>query len=48
MGFGELFTIAVGVLMDTFAISICKGLSVQKVEKNILFALDCGLVAHRH
>lgn len=37
----ELLMIAVGVSMDAFAISICKGLSVQKVEKKHL--LSAGL-----
>lgn len=32
MGLWELFIIAVGLSMDAFAISICKGLSVQKVS----------------
>ena len=32
MGFLELFILAVGVSMDAFAVSICKGLSVQKLE----------------
>ena len=30
MGFGELLLLAVGVSMDAFAVSICKGLSVRK------------------
>lgn len=30
MGFGELFLLAVGLSMDAFAVSICKGLSVEK------------------
>ena len=38
MGFWELFIIAVGVSMDAFAISICKGLSVEKVEKSHLIS----------
>lgn len=33
MSFWELFIIAVGLSMDAFAIAICKGLSVQKLEK---------------
>lgn len=33
MGFWELFVIALGVSMDAFAIAVCKGLSVQKLEK---------------
>lgn len=30
MGLWELFVIAVGLSMDAFAVSICKGLSVKK------------------
>ncbi len=30
MGFGEIFLIAVGLSMDAFAVSICKGLKMQK------------------
>ena len=30
MGFGELFLLAVGVSMDAFAVSICKGLATRK------------------
>lgn len=32
MGLLELFIIAVGLSMDAFAVSVCKGLSVQKVK----------------
>ena len=32
MGFLELFLLAVGVSMDAFAVSICKGLAVKKVS----------------
>ena len=32
----ELILIAVGLSMDAFAIAICKGLSVEKVEKKHL------------
>ncbi len=41
MGILELLLIAVGVSMDAFAISICKGLSVQKVKNKHL--LSAGL-----
>lgn len=37
----ELFVIAVGLSMDAFAVSICKGLSVKKAEKR--HALCVGL-----
>lgn len=32
MGLIELFLIAVGLSMDAFAVSVCKGLSVQKLK----------------
>ena len=32
MGFAELFLLAVGLSMDAFAVSICKGLSIQKLK----------------
>lgn len=32
MGIAELIIIAVGLSMDAFAVSVCKGLSVQKVR----------------
>lgn len=41
MGFVELFILAVGLSMDAFAVSICKGLSVQKLEAKR--CLICGL-----
>lgn len=41
MGVGELLMISVGVSMDAFAIAICKGLSVERVEKRHL--LSAGL-----
>ncbi len=37
----ELFVLAVGLSMDAFAVSICKGLSVQKLEWK--HALICGV-----
>lgn len=37
MSFWELLVIAIGVSMDAFAISICKGLSVAKLEQKHLF-----------
>ncbi|MDY5627790.1 MAG: manganese efflux pump MntP family protein [Clostridia bacterium] len=33
MGLAELFLIAIGLSMDAFAVSVCKGLSVQKPDK---------------
>ena len=41
MGLWELFVIALGLSMDAFAVSICKGLSVRKCE--IKHMLICGL-----
>ena len=32
MGFAQLFILAVGLSMDAFAVSICKGLSIQKLK----------------
>lgn len=32
MGFVELFLLAVGLSMDAFAVSVCKGLSMQKMS----------------
>ncbi len=40
MGIGELLLLAVGVSMDAFAVSICKGLSVKKV--GLKEKLSCG------
>lgn len=37
MGFFDLIVIAVGLSMDAFAVSVCKGLSVQRVKpKHVL------------
>ena len=33
----ELFVIAAGLSMDAFAVAVCKGLSVQKLEKKHIF-----------
>ena len=41
MGLTELFLIAVGLSMDAFAVSICKGLSVKKLS--VKHALLAGL-----
>jgi len=40
MSLWELFVIAVGLSMDAFAVSVCKGLSVGKVRP--AHALTCG------
>ena len=36
----ELFVIAVGLSMDAFAVSVCKGLSVPRVKKAIFSLQD--------
>lgn len=45
MGFVELFLIAVGLSMDAFAVSICKGLGMRKldVRQAIVIALFFGV-----
>lgn len=41
MGFGELVLLAVGVSMDAFAVSICKGLAMKKAD--LKGQLTCGV-----
>ena len=41
MGIGELILLAVGVSMDAFAVSICKGLAMKKAT--LKASLTCGL-----
>lgn len=41
MSLWELFAIAVGLSMDAFAVSICKGLSVNQVKAK--HSLTCGI-----
>ena len=41
MGFGELMLLAVGVSMDAFAVSICKGLAMKKAT--VKAGLTCGV-----
>ena len=40
MGFAELFFLAIGVSMDAFAVSVCKGLSMKKATLKAGFT--CG------
>lgn len=40
MGVAELFLVAAGLSMDAFAVSVCKGLKMKKVNK-----LHCGIIA---
>lgn len=44
MGFIELFILAIGLSMDAFAVSICKGLALQKstVKSSIIVGLWFG------
>ncbi len=44
MGFAELFLIAVGLSMDAFAVAVCKGLKMQKLNygQTALIALFFG------
>ncbi len=41
MGFGELLLLAVGLSMDAFAVSVCKGLSIKKA--GLREGAVCGL-----
>lgn len=41
MGLTELIILAVGLSMDAFAVSVCKGLSVSRV--NLSHMLKCGI-----
>ena len=41
MGFGELLLLAVGVSMDAFAVSICKGLAMPKAT--LKASMTCGV-----
>ena len=41
MGFGELMLLAVGLSMDAFAVSICKGLAMKKAT--LKAGLTCGV-----
>lgn len=41
MGIGELLLLAVGVSMDAFAVSICKGLAMKKAT--LQASMTCGL-----
>lgn len=39
MGFVELFLIGVGLAMDAFAVSVCKGLGMKKLDKKGTFLI---------
>ena len=44
MGFFELFLIGIGLSMDAFAVAICKGLGMERINKRdtLLLALFFG------
>ena len=48
MSIVELFILAVGLSMDAFAVSICKGLSLGKIKLSICALPVRGLVDFRH
>ena len=45
MGFFELFLIGIGLSMDAFAVAICKGLGMERINKRdtLLLALFFGV-----
>ena len=45
MEFGEIFLIGIGIAMDAFAVSICKGLSMKKInwKSAIIISLYFGI-----
>ena len=43
----ELFLIGIGLSMDAFAVSICKGLVMEKVNKKQAFIIGLGLALCR-
>ena len=47
MGMMELFLIAVGLSMDAFAVAVCKGLALRKVNLGQMPWWGCGLAASR-
>ena len=47
MSLRELFILAVGLAMDAFAVSVCKGLSVRKAGVKDAVLRDCILEAFR-
>ena len=49
MGTAELFILAVGLSMDAFAVSVCKGLSLGKINwKHMGIAGAVGLEDFKH
>ncbi len=45
MGFSEIILISIGLAMDAFAVSICKGLSMKKmsIKKAIIIGIYFGI-----
>ena len=42
MGLAELVLLAVGLSMDAFAVSICKGLGMKKINLCLLYTSDAA------
>lgn len=47
MGLAELVLLAVGLSMDAFAVSICKGLGMKKINLKVAWYSACSLAASR-
>ena len=43
MGIVELFLIAVGLSMDAFAVSVCKGLAIRNMKSSLKYSVIVGL-----
>lgn len=43
----ELFLLAVGLSMDAFAVSVCKGLSAERVTLSHALTAGCGSAVSR-
>ena len=48
MGYLELLLIGVGLAMDAFAVSICKGLNMKTINKKHCFIIALFLEDFRH
>ena len=48
MGLLELFLIAVGLSMDAFAVSVCKGLSERQLKAKHYLSSVLGSAVFRH
>lgn len=47
MGLAELMLLAVGLSMDAFAVSICKGLGMKKINLKVTVVLGLSLAGFR-